>query len=352
MVSKQNDQIAKLLSDDSFIRWIKDEATSEEQQKWENWLEEDPANFRYLRKAREVYQSLQFEEEHPDTLMQLQRLEETLNVQKSHQEKVHSLGGLKSYRMQAAAVIVLLLAVLAVIQLTDWNTVQEPTKEEVVTTFETVQTDYGEIKKLTFTDGSEITLNARSRLTYPTTYNGGDMEVELEGEAYFAIDHKSGEQERTFSVKTQEGRIDVLGTRFNVNTYSQNSEIVLEEGKVKVETNNESNASGQSYTMSPNELVRLQHGNHDIKVEKVDTKLFTSWAEQELRFKNTPLKKIAKRIEKIYGVKVEFKEENMKEVEFSGSVPNKNIDVLMEGLRTLLDIPIAVQNENVITFGG
>lgn len=352
MVSNQNDQIAQLLSDDSFLRWIKGEATSLEQQKWDHWLDKDPANLKLLREAREVYRTLQFKEEQPNTAMQLQRLEETLNTQKLHQEKVHLIRSQKSYWIQAAAVIVLLIAILGVMRYAGWNLSQQQTKEEVATTFKTVQTDYGEIKKLTFTDGSEITLNARSRLTYPTTYNGGDMEVELEGEAYFSIDHKSGEQQRTFSVKIPEGRVAVLGTKFNVNTYSQNSEVVLEEGKVEIEKNTVTETSGQTYTMSPNEFVRLQQGNRDIEVEKVDTKLFTSWAEQELRFKNTPLKKIAKRVERIYGVMVEFKDEELKEVEFSGSVPNKNFDVLLEGLRTLLNIPIIVQNENMITFGG
>lgn len=231
--------------------------------------------------------------------------------------------------------------------ITDWDLRQRPIKEEVALTFEIVQTEYGEIKTLTFTDGSEITLNARSSLTYPTTYNGGDMEVELQGEAYFSIDHKTGEQQRTFSVKTPEGRIAVLGTRFNVNTYSQNTEVVLEEGKVHVETAD----SLEAYTMSPNELVRLQSGNRDIEIDKVDTELYTSWTSFELKFKNTPLHQVAQRIEQIYGVDVEFKDEYLKNVELSGSAPNKNFLVLLEGLRTLLDIPI-VHKENRITFGG
>lgn len=353
-MSKQNDQIAQLLTDDSFLRWINDEATPPEQQKWDRWLEEDPANIQLLREARELYRSLQFEEEQPNTTAQLHRLEEALDAEKKRRRKIPLTGKVrpKSYWMRAAAVIVLLVAVLVVIQFTGWSSEQQPAKEESGITFETVQTDYGETRVLTFSDGSEITLNAHSRLTYPATARpGDDMEVELEGEAYFSIDRKLGDRQRTFSVKTPGGRIAVLGTKFNVNSYSQNTEVVLEEGEVQVETAENSEGSDQTYTMSPNELVRLQPGSRDFKVEKVDTELYTSWTGFELKFRNTPLRQIAGRIKQLYGVNVEFRNENMKEVKFSGSAPNKNFAVLLEGLRTLLDIPIEYEKDT-ITFGG
>lgn len=352
-MSKQNDQIAQLLTDDSFLRWINDEASKREQQKWDRWLVEDPANNQLFREARELYRSLEFEEEHPNTILELKRLEKVIEAEEMHKQKGRSIGkgNRKSYWMHAAAVIVLLVAVLAVIQYSVWGPGQQPAEEKVTITYETVQTDYGETKKLTFSDGSQIILNARSSLRYPTLHKGGDMEVELEGEAYFSIDHKSGEQQRTFSVKIPEGRIAVLGTKFNVNTYAQSTEVVLEEGKVQVKTIDASEISDREYTMSPNELVRLQQDGKGMEVKKVDIELYTSWTSYELKFKNTPLEQITERIEQIYGVDVEFRGEELKEVEFSGSAPNKNFAVLLEGLRTLLDIPIE-HKENTIIFGG
>lgn len=350
-MSKQNDEIAELLADDSFLRWINNEATTAEQQKWEQWLEEDPANIHLLRKAKDLNRSLQFEEEDPNTIMQLKKLEDALEAEKRTKQDIHFIGSRESYWMRAAAVIVLLVAVLAVIEYVGLEPAQEEETGEVAATFETVHTDYGETKKITFSDGSQITLNAHSSLRYPTAYKGGNMEVELEGEAYFSIDHKSGDQQRTFSVKTPEGRVAVLGTKFNVNTYSRNTEVVLEEGKVQVETADAPGTPNREYMMSPNELVRLQPGNRDIEVDEIDPDLYTSWTEFELKFKNTPLQQIAERVEQLYGVDVEFREKKLKEIEFSGSAPNKNFAVLLEGLRTLLDIPI-VHKENTIIFGG
>lgn len=345
---RQNEQIAQLLTDDSFLRWINDEADPVEQRKWDRWMEEDPANIHLLREARDLYQSLRFEEVQPNTNTQHRRLREALEDEKKFRRRVHPAGkkNPKSYWMRAAAVMALLLALLAVIQYAGWSPGQPQVNEESTAILETAQTDYGETRILTFSDGSEIRLNAHSKLTYPATARPGeDIEVELQGEAYFSVERKSGGQQRTFFVNTREGRIAVLGTKFNVNTYAGNTEIILEEGEIQV-GNRET-----AYLMSPNQLVRLQPGNGEIVIdEEVDTELYTSWTNFELRFQETSLQQVARRIEQIYGVKVVFKEEYLKNIELSGSAPNKNFAVLLEGLRTLLDIPI-VHKENTIIFG-
>src|SRR5699024_8623587 len=129
-----------------------------EQQKWDRWLEEDPANLHLLREARELNRYLKFEEERPDTTTQLHRLEEVLDAEKKYRRKRPQTGkrSPKSYWKRVAAVIVLLITVLGVIQYTGWKSGQQQEGETTIT-FETVQTDYGETKKLTFSDGSEIT---------------------------------------------------------------------------------------------------------------------------------------------------------------------------------------------------
>nr|WP_286670496.1 FecR domain-containing protein [Fodinibius salsisoli] len=214
----------------------------------------------------------------------------------------------------------------------------------------TTQTGYGEVKRVTFFDGSKIILNANSKLTYPKTHQGGDMQVELQGEAYFNIAHKSGQEQRLFSVLTAEGKVAVLGTKFNVNTHSEGTEVVLEEGKVKVQKTNPKDRANKPYIMSPGELAMLFSNKSNIKIQNVDSELYTSWKNFELKFKNTPLHRIADRIEEIYGVEVEFSNKSLREIEFSGSAPNKNFEVLLEGLRTLLKIPVTYEG-NTIIFG-
>lgn len=340
-----------MLTDDSFLRWINAEAGHEERQRWERWLREDPARRYVVGQARELYRSLRFEEELPDTIAELRRLRKGMKERSAYTSKRYASRRRRShYWASAAAVVVLLLAVWIVVEYTGWQPAAEQAAVEPVWT--TTRTAYGEIRRLTLWDGSKIVLNANSSLSYPATHKGGDMQVRLEGEAYFSIVRKTGGQARTFSVQTSEGTIAVLGTRFNVNTRREDTEVVLEEGKVQVEVADTVSAvkARYSYTMHPGERALLSPQRKDIKVEPADPELYTSWRNLELRFRNTSLKEIAWRIEQTYGMQVAFSDEQLKELQFSGSATNKNFAVLLEGLRTLLDIPI-IREGDTITFG-
>lgn len=351
-MSGSHKNIDQLLTDDSFVQWINGEAGRTERKKWNRWLRNDPARKHTVRQARELYSSLQFKEEVPDTIGELNRLRSTINSDEVRIKKYDGPVRKRSYYWaSAAAIMMLLLTVMLVVQYAGWQPAVQQAEEKPVLT--TVRTEYGQIRRLTLWDGSKIILNANSSLTYPATYKGGNIEVKLEGEAYFSIIHKTDEQERTFSVRTSEGEIAVLGTRFNINTHCGDTEVVLEEGKVQLEAADSLSAAKATYfyTMKPGERALLSPQRKGIKVETTDPELYTSWRNLELKFRNTPLKEIAGRIEQTYGVQVEFKNKRIRELQFSGSAPNKNFAVLLEGLRTLLDIPISYEG-NKITFGG
>jgi ferric-dicitrate binding protein FerR (iron transport regulator) len=79
-----------------------------------------------------------------------------------------------------------------------------------------------------------VTLNADSKISYPTSFDNGNREVELQGEAYFHVQKTTNKSK--FIVKTRGQKIEVLGTRFNVNAYPETdrTQTTLEEGSVVV----------------------------------------------------------------------------------------------------------------------
>src|SRR5690625_6208280 len=97
---------------------------------------------------------------------------------------------------------------------------------------ERVETDYGENRRISFSDGSVIVLNANTQLIYSIESGSRDVEVELNGEAWFDI---AQSENRTVSVHTPDGRVQVLGTKFNVHTSRGETLVILDEGKVAVE---------------------------------------------------------------------------------------------------------------------
>lgn len=352
-MSKFQQSIEELLIDDSFLRWLNGKASVSEKRRWENWVSEDPARVQKVRKAQELYRSLSFEEELPQTISDLNRLRRAIKSESTQQRKLKYNGSKRSssnYWFSAVAVVLLLVVGLVGMQTIGWESSSNEKDKETV--YRTATTEYGQIRRLTLWDGSKVVLNANSKLTYPETYTGGNLKVTLEGEAYFSIVHKSGADSREFIVQTSEGLVTVLGTKFNVNTRSEETAVVLEEGKVHLEVADTLSAvkSNYYYTMKPGERALLSPHRKGIDVQSADPELYTSWRNLELKFDNTPLEQIARQISQTYGAKINFKDKNLKNVEFSGTVTNKNFAVLLQGLRTLLNVPIT-HHDNTITFG-
>ena len=75
----------------------------------------------------------------------------------------------------------------------------------------------GETFKVVLSDGTEVLLNSDSRLSYPTVFKGKERVVSLEGEAYFNVTKNT---EHPFIVKSGNVQVRVLGTEFNMCSYT------------------------------------------------------------------------------------------------------------------------------------
>lgn len=157
----------------------------------------------------------------------------------------------------------------------------------------------GKSFKVVLADGTEVWLNAESRLYYPSQFRDNERVVFLEGEAYFKV---SRDEKRPFVVNTGELRTHVLGTQFNVKSYSGNPQhITLVEGSVRVNH------------LSTNEGVDLKPGQDvclnpegGFVLEEVDTYGITQWKEGYFYFNNVALGDIVKDIGRWYNVDISF----------------------------------------------
>jgi transmembrane sensor len=122
------------------------------------------------------------------------------------------------------------------------------------------KTGYAKIKKITLPDGSVVTLNANSELKLSANWSDkGERQVWLDGEAYFEVAKKEVTHQK-FIVHTRDIDVEVLGTRFNVNTRHEKSIVSLEEGKIRLTLNNtvkatlKTKATAQVLEMKPGEM--------------------------------------------------------------------------------------------------
>ncbi len=347
----QYSNIEDLLADDSFVRWISHSATEKEQMYWEQWMAEDPAREMMVQEAKKLHQSIYYDPfDVPYVKNELAELEKTISQYETSRVPTERFSRCKShhayYGMRVAAVLVLAIV-------TGWGIYaglpqSKPDKTENNIEWVVSETEFGEKRALQLTDGSKIILNADSRLRYPQRHAGDELQVWLEGEAYFDIIHKTGADRRQFTVHTKDGDVRVLGTKFNVNTRKKQTEVVLEDGEVEIEKTDSSQSKSISHIMKPGEMVRFDSHRNRIDVKTINPSLYTSWTEDQLVFERTPLYEIANDIETIYGLEVRIASSELGEMLVSGSVSNDNLPVLLASLSRLLDVDIDRQEEQIL----
>ena len=178
-------------------------------------------------------------------------------------------------------------------------------------------------------DGSEIWINSGSELVYPASFEKSKRTVYLKGEAYFDVQE---DQSKPFIVKTSDLDIQVLGTRFNVNSYGDNStvETVLVEGKVEIEKRG-IQVFQKDLILKPSQKATFSKETRKIELNEIDPRYYTSWKDGYLLLKDEKLENIVRKLTRIYNKKIEL-DENLGDLRFSGKLD------LKESLKKELDI--------------
>ncbi len=218
----------------------------------------------------------------------------------------------------------------------------------------------GSKSKIKLPDGTMVTLNAGSKLTYKTSFGKVNREVWLEGEGYFSV---AKDKKRTFIVKTGYLDIRALGTEFNVKAYPNEKTIqtTLVEGSVQIEKTSR-DFSGekkesliilkpkQRYTflidsetdiLSAVENKATKTGKEDQKpkvivpktgivYKNIDPIPDISWKERRWVISQEQLGDLAIKLERRYDVNINFANENLKSFRFTGTLQDESIEQVLK----------------------
>lgn len=185
-------------------------------------------------------------------------------------------------------------------------------KKELLAAMNTITVPAGQRVNLTLSDGTTVWLNARSEMVYPAVFSGAKREVKLDGEGYFEVKH---DKESPFVVHTRKCDIEVLGTKFNVEAYSDSEEFStsLMEGSVKVTDNS---AVSASVLLKPDQEVHLKDGR--LLVSSIDDYDHFRWRDGLVCFDNIAFHELMKRFEKCYGISIVVENKNLEGYSCSG----------------------------------
>ena len=234
-----------------------------------------------------------------------------------------------------------------------------------------VITKYGNKTKVSLPDGSQVWLNAGSRLDYTNSnFNQSLREVKLIGEAYFDIAHVEG---KPFIVRSGNMRIRVLGTKFNVKAYpeEQNIETSLIKGSVEITIKDRPD---DKYILRPNEklvvsnegLTRKSTTINQAKLnisgkeyadivalKKVDYSvnenlvIETAWVENKLVFHSEKFSDLAKKMERWYDIQIMFRNADKAAYRFTGIFTTETIQQALQAMQVVHSFQF-VKNDNII----
>jgi ferric-dicitrate binding protein FerR (iron transport regulator) len=180
-------------------------------------------------------------------------------------------------------------------------------------------------------DKSKVWLTNGSKLIYPNQFTGKTRNVKLEGEAFFSV---TSDKSKPFIVSLGDHRIRVLGTRFSVLSYPSDNliQVDLISGKIQMDiADGKEDGRFHPYTLQPMHRLILDKISGKLDDISIQDNFYTYWQNGIYEFSNELFESLAKRIERIYSVKIIFENSGARQYTFTGAFHiDSNIYTIME----------------------
>lgn len=319
--------------DDLLVKHLTGEATREETALVQQWLAKDEANQHYFDHFKLIWEesvqlaaTAQIDEQAAWERFQHRVQEKSFPVSKT---KVWSL----SHPLMRAAIIT--GVVIGIAWLTYYLFNNNPGK---VVSLATIQAT-NSVKTDTLPDGSQVTLNKNSQISYPQRFVNNKRVLQLNGEAFFKVTHN---KEKPFEVHTNNVTVTVLGTSFNVRSRGDTTEVIVETGIVRVATENQTVVlkAGQKAIVAIAEATVQKQSNTD--------QLYNYYRSKKFVCENTPLWELAEKLNEAYDVQIVFGNDTIRNMPLSTTFDNQPLDNILKIIRSTLDISVTKENGQII----
>ncbi|MEM9823465.1 MAG: FecR domain-containing protein [Bacteroidota bacterium] len=305
---------------------------------WTDWMAAHPNKATEITEAKKLLDTLTINVGPEEMQLAYQALNKQIEAaEQTSEAKLVRLSRQRTWWTQIAGIAAVLLAVLSTAYFF-WPTPQAD--------WQTHQTAFGEIQEIYLPDSSLVTLNANSVLRYDQNWRAASIrEIWLEGEAFFKVRKNPVRGNRQFVVYSDETKVKVLGTSFNVYSRNERVEVVLASGKVDVEYSEKGAVKNQK--LLPNDRMVLLTQREAQLEHDINTSLFTAWKDKRLILDKTPLKKVVDILQENFGYEVEIANPQILERQLTATIPVVDIDLLLAALREIYGLNISKQNQKI-----
>lgn len=214
-------------------------------------------------------------------------------------------------------------------------------EEDVKISYNTLKIPRGGEYIMMLNDGTKVWINSETEIKFPVVFPKNERRVIIKGEAYFDV-VKDG---RPFIVSTGKMNVKVLGTEFNVRSYSDEKSIhtTLVEGKVQIDIKN------KKLVLEPGEQAIYEVNNpKGLSKRKVDVSKYIAWKDGRFIFEDERLEDIMKQVERWYDVNVFYMNDDLKDIKFRGNVNRyKDFNTLLKKIEKLNVVEFKIRGNTV-----
>ncbi len=197
------------------------------------------------------------------------------------------------------------------------------------------ETISGAHKTIHLSDGTIISLNENSILTYPAVFESNNRTVTLNGEAFFEV---AKDPNKIFSIKTSYAQVQVLGTSFNlkIDQKKKQTYVGVLTGKVSLQPNKNNN----KIMLEAGEMGVYNASSDKLQKQLNWNKNDLSWKSGILKFNKISLINALADIESLFKIKVSIKDVTMNECKLSGRFDNGNAKEVLAYIADIFDMKL------------
>ena len=314
--NRHNEQINNLI-----LSFLNRTITLPDLKRLKDWIDENEENKDYFSEIQQVWLISSLREKKDfDRLKERAFLKFKKRIAQEKRQKEHTRIRPLWHRVVyiAASLVIAFVAGMSTIYFSDHHQLsQQPLAYSL-------ESPRGSKLKLTLPDGTCVWLNADSKLSYDNKFGVDNRDIKLEGEGYFEVNKN---KELPFHVTSDDIKVEVLGTKFNVRSYPEDTliKVALMEGSVAL-----LNPQGKT-SLKPGQIAHYDKRNKITHVKTDGVKNANAWINGYLYFDEENMETIARALERAFDVDISIKDDTLKKMIFYGDfvIESNNINEIM-----------------------
>lgn len=314
--------------DDLLVKYLAGEATPEEKLQAEQWINANEANRKYYGDLNRIWQESghiagEGKVNEDAAWMRLQNRINKTDVEQQVRKKPQP--NIQWFKIAASILIVGIVSYWVYNRFYDAHIIDKASGNRVLTE--------------NLSDGSIITLNSNSQLSYPAHFTGDDRPVKLTGEAFFKI---APDKTKPFIISVKGATITVVGTSFDVKNRKGETEVIVATGIVKVK------AHGREIQLYPGEKVMVTETGTELVKQQNKGSLYNYYITGALICDQTPLYQLVDKLNEIYKVDIEIANDKLRNLPITTTFKDQSLDEILKVITETFNIRAEYQGGRLL----